>query len=139
MHEYLRDTLVDRYMECKSCLSRTEYSCAKCGFCWSCHWKMEQSEKFEPYDNKLLIVGAFDFPVKASAQSYGRHEKEQNRDQRDLLSKMRYYTKDKVIDVFGREIEPICDYLRCRHKFSVHGLQSGVCQCKHPRNIAVGA
>jgi len=32
------------------------------------------------------------------------------------------YLRTNVIDVFGRETEPICDYLRCRHKFSEHGL-----------------
>ena len=139
MHEYLRDTLVDKYAECKSCLSRTEYTCAKCGFCWSCHWKVEQSGKFEPHNDKPLIVGAFDSSFKGNSQTYGRQEKGQNMHQRDLLGKVRYYTKDKVIDVFGLETEPICDYLRCHHKFSVHGVRSGICQCRHPRNIAAGA
>lgn len=44
-----------------------------------------------------------------------------------------------VIDVYGEEAEPICDYLRCRHKLSVHGLGTRGCKCKHPRNITVGA
>jgi hypothetical protein len=45
----------------------------------------------------------------------------------------------KAVDVFGKEVEPICDYLRCHHKFSVHGLSSGRCRCKHPQNAAIGA
>jgi hypothetical protein len=49
------------------------------------------------------------------------------------------YLRTNVIDVFGKEIEPICDYLRCRHKFSEHGLGISKCQCKHPRNSAAGA
>jgi hypothetical protein len=28
----------------------------------------------------------------------------------------------KVINVFGEEGKPICDYGRCNHKFSIHGL-----------------
>lgn len=49
------------------------------------------------------------------------------------------YTRTNVIDVFGRATEPICDYLRCHHKFSEHGLGMRICQCKHPCNRAVGA
>jgi hypothetical protein len=40
-------------------------------------------------------------------------------------------------NVIGKETEPICDYLRCHHKFSEHGLR--ICQCKHPHNRASGA
>jgi hypothetical protein len=49
------------------------------------------------------------------------------------------YLRTNVIDVFGKETEPICDYLRCHHKFSEHGLRISKCQCKHPRNSAAGA
>jgi len=49
------------------------------------------------------------------------------------------YLRTNVIDVFGKEKEPICDYLRCHHKFSDHGLRIRKCQCKHPRNSAAGA
>jgi hypothetical protein len=58
--------------------------------------------------------------------------------QQDILDKQDQYLRTNVIDVFGIETEPICDYLRCRHKFSEHGLISK-CQCKHPRNSAAGA
>jgi hypothetical protein len=37
-HEYLRDTLSLTYKECKSCTTRTELTCIKCGLCWCCHW-----------------------------------------------------------------------------------------------------
>ena len=49
------------------------------------------------------------------------------------------YLRMNVTDVFGKETEPICDYLRCHHKFSEHGLRIRKCQCKHPRNSAAGA
>jgi hypothetical protein len=44
----------------------------------------------------------------------------------------------KAIDVFANEVEPICDYQGCHHKFSVHGV-SRKCRCKHPQNAALGA
>ena len=47
MHEYLRDTIANRYDECKSCNNRTEFTCVKCNYCWSCHWKKEIVEKKE--------------------------------------------------------------------------------------------
>jgi hypothetical protein len=43
-----------------------------------------------------------------------------------------------IIDVFGKETEPICTYNRCRHKFSLHGLSTHGCRCKHPRNKTLG-
>jgi hypothetical protein len=49
------------------------------------------------------------------------------------------YLRTNVIDVFGKETEPICDYLRCHHKFSEHGVRIRKYQCKHPRNSVAGA
>ena len=43
-----------------------------------------------------------------------------------------------IIDVFGQESEPICTYYRCRHKFSLHGLSTHGCRCKHPMNKTLG-
>jgi hypothetical protein len=37
------------------------------------------------------------------------------------LDRQDRYLRTNVIDVFGKEAEPICDYLRCHHKFSEHG------------------
>lgn len=44
-HEYLRDTGEWKYQSCKSCMARTLFACLICGFCWSCHWKVEQLAK----------------------------------------------------------------------------------------------
>jgi hypothetical protein len=107
-HEYLRDTLSLTYKECKSCTTRTELTCIKCGLCWSCHW-MDRS--------------------KLSASNRIQSSDEVENDKQDQ------YLRTNVIDVFGKETEPICDYLRCHHKFSEHGLIRK-CQCKHPRNTA---
>jgi hypothetical protein len=43
-----------------------------------------------------------------------------------------------IIDVLGQESEPICTYYRCRHKFSLHGLSTHGCRCKHPMNKTLG-
>jgi hypothetical protein len=57
----------------------------------------------------------------------------------ELLGRQDQFLRTNVIDVFGKETEPICDYLRCHHKFSEHGLRIRKCQCKHPSNSAAGA
>ena len=48
-HEYLRDSIGYKYHECRSCNVRTQFSCTICGFCWSCHWKIEQLAKIPYY------------------------------------------------------------------------------------------
>jgi hypothetical protein len=65
-------------------------------------------------------------------------EQRENSEQHQLIVKQGQFTRKNVIDVFGKETEPICDYLRCHHKFSVHGLGK-LCECKHPRNTTIGA
>ena len=32
-------------------VDRTEFTCIKCGYCYSCHWKKEQMEEIELRDN----------------------------------------------------------------------------------------
>jgi hypothetical protein len=44
----------------------------------------------------------------------------------------------KVIDVYGQQIESICKYRRCKHKFSVHGYDTHKCKCRHALNYAAG-
>ena len=67
-------------------------------------------------------------------------DKGENNEQRKYRpGKQDQYLATSVIDVFGKETEPICDYLRCHHKFSEHGLGMRKCQCKQPRNNAAGA
>jgi hypothetical protein len=64
-HEYLRDSIGYKYHECRSCNVRTQFSCIVCGFCWSCHWKIEQLAKVPYYfladtmtnaDNESILV-----------------------------------------------------------------------------------
>ena len=51
-------------------------------------------------------------------------------EQQPLSSKM-------AIDVYGQQIEPICNYRTCNHKFSTHG-HSSKCKCRHALNYAAG-
>jgi hypothetical protein len=45
----------------------------------------------------------------------------------------------QMINVFGEQIEPVCNYYRCHHKFSEHGYKNhSSCKCKHPQNSIVG-
>jgi hypothetical protein len=98
---------------------------------------MEQAEKFELYD-KPPITDTSGTSFKNYSQSIVAEGKILQR-QQGSLEKQSPTTTTKVIDVFGEIAEPICDYLRCHHKLSVHGLGTRVCQCRHPRNIAIGA
>lgn len=122
------------YKECKSCSNRTEFTCIKCGFCWSCHWKVEQIDK-----NELFATGQDEhihlknYVLSVQPQGIKKSERHQR-----SVDQVGADTMTNVIDVFGNEMEPICDYRRCHHKFSVHGLGKRSCQCKHPRNSAVG-
>jgi hypothetical protein len=50
-HEYIRDIVSFRYQDCISCGHRTEFTCVKCGYCYSCHWKKEQIEEIELRDS----------------------------------------------------------------------------------------
>jgi hypothetical protein len=53
VHEYLRNTI---YEYCNSCKKRTQFTCVKCGFCWSCHWlKEEMEKKIPPYITPIEV------------------------------------------------------------------------------------
>jgi len=51
--------------------------------------------------------------------------------------------KIKIINILGEEEnDPICDYLNCYHRFSIHGHRSHElelnCVCKSPGNKGLG-
>ena len=134
-HEYLRNTLDSTYRKCNSCANRTEFTCIKCGFCWSCHWKMEQAEKLELLDRQFKSGK----PAPSSYSGLTIVDKEKGNRERQLEKTGHYRLTAKAVNVYGKESEPICDYLRCHHEFSVHGLRASKCRCKHPQNGAIGA
>jgi hypothetical protein len=125
-HEYTGETLSLRYQNCVSCHRRTEFTCVKCGYCYSCHWRREQIEKIELRDRLK------DFYVSLSENDDGK--------QKPLLIqdeiKDKEMSKWRTLNVLGQTAEPICNYYGCHHKFSLHG--SSRCRCKHPTNKALG-
>jgi DNA end-binding protein Ku len=59
-----------RYQDCISCGHRTEFTCIKCGYCYSCHWKREQAEAVELRNNLK------DFYTSLSKSSNKNNEKQ---------------------------------------------------------------
>jgi hypothetical protein len=131
-HEYTRDTLYFRHQDCISCGNRTGFTCIKCGYCYSCHWKKEQVEEIELRNN-----------LKHFHASLSKTKVESTHSNNDLEWKhqdVKYGEKKseiwRTLDVLGRQSEPICTFYRCHHQFSLHG--SSRCRCKHPNNKALG-
>jgi hypothetical protein len=127
-HEYTGEAISLRYQDCISCGHRTEFTCVKCGYCYSCHWKREQVEKIELRDNLK------DF--------YASLSKSSNDDAKQKPQLQQYEVKDQelekwgTLNVLGQPAEPICTFYRCHHKFSLHGSRR--CRCKHPTNKTLG-
>ena len=127
LHDFLRDTLVSTYKECIYCKSRTQFTCVKCGYCYSCHWKKEELDRvrletsttansaISQVANTTTIVEQSPLPT-----AYKQQPQQQ----------------EKAIDVYGQETEPICSYRRCHHKFSEHRNHN--CKCHHAVNYATG-
>jgi hypothetical protein len=130
-HEYIRDTMSFRYQDCVFCGNRTEFTCIKCGYCYSCHWKKEQAEEIELRDNLKDLYASMSKPGNDDNQN--QKPKLQQQGGRDLEKGLE---KWGTVDVLGRPAEPICTYYRCNHKFSIHGSRS--CRCKHPTNKTLG-
>ena len=127
-HEYTGEAFSLRYQDCISCGHRTEFTCIKCGYCYSCHWKKEQVEKIELRDNLK------DFYVSLSKPSDDKDKQKQKLEQ--YQAKNYELEKWGTLNVLGQPAEPICTYYRCHHKFSLHGSRR--CRCKHPTNRALG-
>src|SRR5918998_6445133 len=111
-----------------SCGHRTEFTCIKCGYCYSCHWKKEQVEKIELRDNLK------DFYVSLSKSSNGDDKQIPKLEQNEV--KDQELRKWGTLNVLGQPAEPICTYYRCHHKFSLHGSRR--CRCRHPTNKTLG-
>ncbi len=131
-HEYIRDTMSFRYQDCVLCGNRTEFTCIKCGYCYSCHWKKEQVEQLELRDNLKDFYASMS---KASNDDDNQNQKLQLQ-QPGGADLKKGLEKWGTVDVLGQPAEPICTYYRCNHKFSIHG--SRTCRCKHPTNKTLG-
>jgi hypothetical protein len=124
VHDFLRDTLVPTYKECIYCKSRTQFTCVRCGYCYACHWKKEKLDRAQLEASATTAVSAILGKYLQAASTTIIKQKPSQRQQ-----------QEKVIDVYGQQIEPICNYSRCYHKFSEHGHN---CKCHHALNYATG-
>lgn len=126
-HENINNSLIYRYHKCKSCGNKTELTCIKCCFCYSCHKKQKtvnkhlSEHKFKEFSSSLLS---------SSLSTTNRNE--------SMYKQIQQLEPKLLVDVFGQKTEPICSYYRCRHKFSLHGLSKHGCRCKHPMNKTLG-
>src|SRR5215203_3899649 len=131
-HEYIRDTMSFRYQDCVFCGNRTEFTCIKCSYCYSCHWKKEQAEEIELRDNLKDLYASMSKPSNDDDnQNQKLHLQPQG-----AKNLKKGLEKWGTVDVLGQPAEPICTYYRCNHKFSIHGSRS--CRCKHPTNKTLG-
>ena len=130
-HEYIRDTISFRYQDCISCGHRTGFTCIKCGYCFSCHWKKEQGEEVELRNN----LKHFYLSLSKDRNEHSQKLKSQKQEENESTTR-REAEKWRTLDALGQPAEPICRYYRCHHKFSLHGSRS--CRCKHPTNKTLG-
>jgi hypothetical protein len=144
MHEYIRETSSWRYDICKGCDYRTSFTCVRCKYCWSCHWKKERLERNEFLGIRILpnlrqrIASDMTISNKLTSKvSRLKQEKIKIVGQQSLPTRA-------IINVFGEEEpDPICNYLNCNHAFSLHKDNSNhckgaVCSCRHPQNSVIG-
>jgi hypothetical protein len=129
-HEYIGDSSMG-YKDCILCIHRTEFTCVKCGYCYSCHWKKEQMEEIESRDNLKDFLLSLSKDRDEDSQELKSQKQEENKSTTRSESE-----KWGTLDVLGQPAEPICTYYRCNHKFSLHGSRR--CRCKHPTNKTLG-
>ena len=136
-HEYIGDSLRFRYKNCVCCGNRTEYTCIKCGYCYSCHWKREQLDEIEQRDNlKDFYVSMSKANKDNDQEKLKTHRQQQYGTSGKDHQQIQGLEKWGTLDVLGQPAEPICTYYRCHHKFSLHGTRN--CRCKHPMNKTLG-
>jgi hypothetical protein len=129
-HEYTGEALSLKYQDCISCGHRTEFTCIKCGYCYSCHWKREQVEQVELRDNLKDLYSSLS---KGSEDDDNQKVQSQQGRANDFDQQLERWG---TLNVLGQPAEPICTYYRCHHKFSLHGSRR--CRCKHPMNKPLG-
>jgi hypothetical protein len=126
-HEDINNPLIHRHQKCKFCGNKTELTCIKCYFCYSCHKKQKTVNK-----HRLNIFKEFSSSLSSSSLSTTNRNKSMHKQiqrQEPIL----------LVDVFGQKTEPICSYYRCRHKFSLHGLNKHGCRCKTSNEQDIGS
>jgi hypothetical protein len=146
MHEYIRETSSWKYEICKCCDYRTSFTCIRCKYCWSCHWKKERlegnelfRERIVPYEKQRRASGEATNSKLVTGVSRLRLKQEKM----GIVKQQSPPTK-AMINVFGEEEpDPICNYLNCNHAFSLHKdrknhCKGAACNCRHPQNSVIG-
>jgi hypothetical protein len=100
-------------------MSRTQFTCIKCDYCYSCHWKNEKLDRIESVTSNSIILEKYSKTATVIVEQPSAGQ------------------QIMAMDVYGQQIEPICDYRTCHHKFSAHGHNSRKCKCRHPINHAL--
>jgi hypothetical protein len=111
--------------------NKTEFTCIKCGYCYSCHWKKEQIEEIELRNNLKDFYLSLSKDRNKNSQKLKSQKHEENGS-----TTRRKAEKWGTLDALGQLAEPIYTYYRCHHKFSLHG--SIRCRYKHPTNKTLG-
>jgi hypothetical protein len=144
MHEYIRETSSWRYDVCKGCDYRTSFTCVRCGYCWSCHWKKERLERIELSMIRILPNVKQRIASDVTSRSNLASGVSRLKQERIDIAKQKSVPSKAIINVFGeQEPDPICNYLNCNHAFSLHKAnnnrcKSAACSCRHPQNSVIG-
>src|SRR5919198_6743554 len=93
LHDFLRDTLVSTYKECIYCKSRTQFTCVKCGYCYSCHWKKEKLDRV-----RLETTATANSAISQAARTTTIVEQSP-----PTPYKQQPQQQEKAIDVYGQE------------------------------------
>ena len=54
MHEYITSYIKPSYGQCVDCNKRTPHICLKCHYCYSCHFKIENIEKENGNEKRVI-------------------------------------------------------------------------------------
>jgi hypothetical protein len=144
MHEYIRETSAWKYNVCNCCEYRTPFTCVRCGYCWSCHWKKERLEKNELLKNRIALNERLQITNKLHGINTITSKVLPIQQQKKIEQVQKHHLpRARMINVFGEEeTDPICNYLNCNHAFSLHKTSSphckGSCSCRHPQNSIIG-
>jgi hypothetical protein len=134
-HKYIRDTLTFKYKECKFCGTRTQLTCIKCGYCYSCHWKKEEVGK-QLLDTRYYGSNSPPLIPSRKNELTDKIKQKEEDEEQPQEQKRQQQQQQLIMNVFGQVSKPICTYYRCHHKFSLHG--SSRCRCRHPTNKTLG-
>ena len=143
MHEYIRETSSWKYDICRCCDYRTSFTCVRCKYCWSCHWKKERLERNELLKNRIRPTEKQRITDQVNNKTKPAGLSQYQLESKIVTIQEHHLPRRTVINVFGEEEpDPICNYLSCNHAFSLHTNRNnhckGVCNCRHPQNSAIG-